>query len=229
MARSTQTADPQVFRRNPARKYRSRSEFVLSNLDRLRHPRAILDLGFIGVYAESFIHNGIVKSLADGDHLTGLDIQDAIGKYADTDKTTYRKASLFNLEEMPEYSGHFDAVVLCEVFEHLPHPYLALHKIHYALQAGGTLVLTYPNPLSWKGFVKFLLQRDILEKGFVEGFMGHHEHKVFPFPVCMVKYLSDLGFDIQELAFLKGLPARIPYLDKFSDYIGIIARKRAAP
>ena len=60
-----------------------------------------------------------------------------------------------------KFKNSFDVVVLCEVFEHLPHPYLALHKINYCLKEGGVLIMTYPNPFSLRILLKYLFQKDI--------------------------------------------------------------------
>lgn len=157
--------------------------------------------------------------------MTGLDIHASIDGYKETSQVTYRNLSVFDIEERKEFRETFDAVTLCEVFEHLPHPYLSLHKIHYALKPGGLFVATYPNPLNLKSFLRYIRQGNIADPTFVSRYMGAPDHKIFPFPVCLAKYLTDLGFKVEEIAFLKGVASRIPFLEKFSSYVGISARK----
>lgn len=198
---------------------------MITALGKVPGPRRILDVGFIGEHAEPFIHNAILKDLRPGEQVMGMDIQDKISGYRDSDRAAYRKVSIFDIEGMEEFRSAFDAVTLCEVFEHLPHPYLSLHKIHYALKPGGLLVATYPNPLNLRSFVSYLRQGDVTEPGFVSRFMGAPDHRVFPFPVCLAKYLTDIGFKVEEIAFLKGIATRLPFLRKFGNYVGLSARK----
>lgn len=132
----------------------------------------------------------------------------------------YEKESIFDFNKKG-----FDIVTLLEVFEHLPHPYLALHKIYDSMNVGGVFIMTYPNPLNIGIFYRYILRKNILDKDFLKIYKGAYDHKVFPMPPCMIIYLEDLGFKVQELSYIKGKFNKIPFLNKFSDYIGIVATK----
>ena len=85
--------------------------------------------------------------------------------------------------------------------------------------------MTYPNPLNIGIFYRYILRKDILNKDFLKVYKGADDHKIFPMPPCMVIYLQELGFDVKEVAFIKGKFSKIPFLNKFSDYVGVIAVK----
>ena len=79
------------------------------------------------------------------------------------------------------------------------------------------------------------IKKNILNKDFLNYFRGDREHKIFPHPICLVNYLNDLGFKVEEFGFIKyniGYFSKINYLlakfgitTKFSNYVGICARK----
>jgi SAM-dependent methyltransferase len=60
-------------------------------------------------------------------------------------------------EPFPLPSGSFDAVLFCELFEHLyRNPFHVLRQIFRVLRPGGILILTTPNLRSWEGFLRLL-------------------------------------------------------------------------
>ena len=133
----------------------------------------------------------------------------------------YKKISIFDFNDK-----NFDIVTLLEVFEHLPHPYLSLHKIYDVLNEDGILILTYPNPLNIGIFYRYLFTDNILNKNFLDIYKGADDHKIFPMPPSMIVYLEYLGFKVEELSYIKGKFSNIPFLNKFSSYIGIVAIKK---
>ena len=206
--------------------YLTRTDFVLGALNLNKSsPKTILDVGFIGEYRKPFIHNAIKGAMGKKDRLIGLDSSDKINNYENTENIIYQKKSIFDIDDGSLGDG-VDAVVLCEVFEHLYTPFLSLHKICAILKPGGKLIMTYPNPLSIRIFIKYLLQKDVTNKDFISTYNGAPDHKVFPLPPSMIKYLQDIGFVVRELHYLKGRFHRHRILKKFSPYIGIVAVKK---
>src|SRR5512133_210508 len=72
------------------------------------------------------------------------------------------KAFNIETEPFPYEDASFDAVVYCEMIEHLMHdPTHSLYEIHRILKPGGHLVLSTPNPFRWENAVKLLSGRNI--------------------------------------------------------------------
>ena len=205
-------------------KYKNRTEFILKSIANNPNQKTIIDIGFIGEYNEPFVHNAILKNFPDDD-VVGIDINEKIDDYCNQKHRKYFKQSIFDIDQNETFKEQFDVAVLCEVFEHLPHPFLALHKIYACLKPGGVMLITYPNPLKLSTFGHYLLQTDLTDKPFLKRYLGADDHKIFPMPVSMVAYLNFLGFTIREVSFLKGILCNLPILNKFSDYIGICAEK----
>ena len=70
----------------------------------------------------------------------------------------------FNIEtdSFPYEDGSVDAVLYCEMIEHLMHdPTHSLYEIHRVLKPGGHLILSTPNPFRWENSVKFITGRNI--------------------------------------------------------------------
>lgn len=223
--------------------YPARTDFVLDRLKLGPTGKSILDIGFIGGYAEATVHYAIVDSLGPADRLIGIDIDaDRLANFLANEKTAQRQArfdlqyevmSIFNTSFA---AGEIDVVLLLEVFEHLPTPYRALDEIVRILKPGGSLVMTYPNPLSLPLALRYLLRNDLLDSGWLRAFRGAPDHRIFPHPVCLVNYLTDIGFEVNSLAFIKYAYPRLGFLNrilphfvvtrKFSNYIGIHTYKR---
>jgi len=203
-----------------------RGQYCINQLPTEDRHKKILDIGFLGgnEREEAFIHKKIIKNIGQEHQVYGLDININREKYIDNDLIKYIDCSIFDLGH--DLDGKFDVVYFCEVFEHLQHPYLSLHKIAKSLKNGGKLVMTYPNPLSLKPFIRYLFTNDILNHNFITKFFGDPEHKVLPLPTCMVRYLSELNFEVEDVSFLKGRFSSLPILKKFSSYIGIVAVKK---
>jgi SAM-dependent methyltransferase len=86
---------------------------------------------------------------------------------------------------LPFADASFDAVLMCEVFEHLRiNPVRTMQEVHRVIRPGGLLHLTTPNLFSLGGIKNFLLERraffcterelyDELNHINTEGFSGH--------------------------------------------------------
>jgi SAM-dependent methyltransferase len=86
---------------------------------------------------------------------------------------------------LPFADASFDAVLMCEVFEHLRiNPVRTMHEVYRVIRPGGLLHLTTPNLYSLGGIRNFLLKRsavfcterelyDELNHINTEGFSGH--------------------------------------------------------
>jgi len=211
------------------KRYKSRTEFVIEAINRYRPDKncKYIDIGFVGEYDTPFLHYEILKTLKEDDFMVGVDINPKVKELVNDDfikkyinQSEYKVDDVFNLKETS-----LDVVTLLEVFEHLPHPYLALTQISKNMNKGGVFIMTYPNPLSIKIFLRYIFTRNILDNQFLTKYRGHHEHKIFPMPPSVINYMQDFGLEVVEIAYLKGKLSKIPFLNKFSDYIGIVARK----
>ncbi len=224
--------------------YETRTSFVLDTLSgsgTLRG-KTVLDVGFIGGYQEATVHYNIVDGLDQDCRLIGIDLdEEKLESFLRSEKTRvrqrkhdlkYEAMSIFNTTFS---DAHIDIVLMLEVFEHLLSPYSVFDEIKRILKPCGSIILTYPNPLSWKKMIKFMLQRDLLDESYLSTFSGALDHKVFPHPVCLANYLNHVGFETKAIEFIKydfnwsfmnRLLPRFELTRKFPAYIGIWAVKK---
>lgn len=116
-------------------------------------------------------------------------------------------------------------VVMCEVIEHLNQPWFAFENVVSALREGGVLIMTYPNPYALAKIINYLVTKDVLGKTFIDGFLGAPDHLHFPLLPSLIRHASNLGMFPLEVAFMKGFGSNIPYLNRFSAYVGVVLRK----
>ena len=82
-------------------------------------------------------------------HIVGIDISEA--QLRENPYLDEKILGDIEICELPRSA--FDAIVCWNVFEHLPHPELALDRFADAIKPGGLIVLALPNALSFKGLV----------------------------------------------------------------------------
>lgn len=219
--------------------YNTRTSFVIDMMNQCNRPsKKILDVGFIGDYEEAAVHYNIVDNLKESDSLVGIDIDESkmirflsnpkTKEYQKEKNLEYKVMSIFDTDFEDD---SFDFVLLLEVFEHLFSPYSVFNEIHRILKVGGGVIITYPNPLSFGKLLRYIMQRDLLDSRYLNSFRGVPDHKIFPHPVCFAIYINEVGFKVNEIAFIKydsklnKFLARIGITRKFSSYIGISAIK----
>ena len=224
--------------------YRTRTSFVLETLSRsgTLNGKTVLDVGFIGEYQEAAVHYSIIDELGDTCSLIGIDLdEEKLRRFLRSEKTRarqeqydlkYKAMSIFNTTFD---DAQIDIVLMLEVFEHLLAPYSVLDELKRILKPRGSIIMTYPNPLSWKKMIKFMLQRNLLDESYLNTFAGAPDHKVFPHPVCLANYLNNVGFQTKTIEFIKYSPncsflntvlPRLELTRKFSGYIGVWAEKK---
>jgi len=96
-----------------------------------------------------------------GDNATVWDLNAAYAKPLADKGIGFAQFDLLHDPAPPE-AGAFDALVMCEVAEHMPVPlYTILEKTMLALKPGGYMVITTPNIYRIRNVVRLLRGRDI--------------------------------------------------------------------
>lgn len=106
----------------------------------------------------------------------------------------------FNIESdrFPYPDGSFDAVLLCEILEHLTaDPTWVLSEIHRVLRPGGHVLITTPNMLRWEHLRDLALGKNINDHYSGYGIYGRHNREYAPDEV--VRLLEDVGFAVQRV------------------------------
>lgn len=225
--------------------YTTRSSFVLDMLKQKEVPngKKMLDVGFIGGYAEASVHYQIVDAMGPSDSLVGIDIDEQkLHNFLATEKTKVRQQK-HNLEYKPMSifettfaDNELDVVFLLEVFEHLLSPYSVFDEIKRILKPGGSAIVSYPNPFSFDRMVRFMFRKKLLDEACLKQFKGAHDHKIFPHPLCLTNYLHEIGFEVQQIEFIKfkfkylgplnKLFAKLNCTKKFSSYVAMHITKK---
>lgn len=106
----------------------------------------------------------------------------------------------FNVEcdVFPYPDGWFDAVLFCEILEHLPaDPTHALVEIHRVLKPGGTLVLTTPNAVRWQNIYNILSGENVYELLSGYGAYGRHNRE-YTVPELR-RFLAACGYEVVDV------------------------------
>lgn len=119
--------------------YKRIPQLVIGELG--KGPARILDLGCgTGLSSRMFFEKGY--------EVTGIDITRAMIKKAR--RLPYKKLIRQNLEEpLAVADGHFDAVVMIGVMEHIESPFKVFNEAHKKLRGGGLFALTAPCKSAW--------------------------------------------------------------------------------
>ncbi len=209
-------------------KYTSRVDFVIASIFRANAKSRILDVGFIGEYAEPFIHNAILNNFSAQSEIVGIDTSEKIGNYISDGSIIYRKKSVYDLGGDALYKDIFDIVVMCEVIEHLNNPWLAFENCSRSLKLGGRYIITFPNPYAIQKLISYLLVSDVTAGSFINKFLGARDHLHFPLLPGMLRHGNNLGLVPIEVAFMKGPGISLPRLNRLSAYVGVVFEKRNA-
>jgi SAM-dependent methyltransferase len=136
---------------------KSRDEFVLSLLDRRGR---VLDIGFAEhtagyVGREAWFHKQIRDLGATGE-VWGMDINEALVEQIRA-RFGWDHLVAWDATTTPVREGYFDTIHAGDVIEHVSDVGGFLAFCHGSLKAGGRLVISTPNPHSWR-FVKWALR-----------------------------------------------------------------------
>lgn len=106
---------------------------------RIRAGARVIDLGCgQGGLLEEF-----AKGLP-GVQFFALDISNKLAEFTQK-RVSSARVLQGDVEHLPFKNGQFDAVLMTEVFEHLPSPAIALAQVFRILKPGGWLMLSIPN------------------------------------------------------------------------------------
>ncbi|MHB0871326.1 MAG: class I SAM-dependent methyltransferase, partial [Chloroflexota bacterium] len=106
----------------------------------------------------------------------------------------------FNIEtdRFPYDDGSLDAVLYCEMIEHLMHdPTRSLYEIHRILKPGGYLLLSTPNPFRYTNYIRFLTGRNIYPPFSGYGPYSRHNREFSAQELRLL--LKQCNFEIEEL------------------------------
>ncbi len=106
----------------------------------------------------------------------------------------------WNLEDPPNVSEQASVVLMLEVVEHLWNPGRCLENVSAALQPGGHLVLTTPNPLWSRGRFDLLIRHEMA--CFTRDDLEVNHHVFTGWPHVIERLLCVSGFEIVEYVTL---------------------------
>ena len=148
-----------------------------------------------------------------GYHATGIDVQPHVFARSQSELGLNAIACNIEQESIPFPDATFDAVLLCEVFEHLRiNPVRTMHEILRVVRPGGFLHLTTPNFYSLGGLTSLLLERksyfytrrdlyDELDQINIEGYSGHVREYTYR---EVLGFLARVGFSRVDCHFRFG-------------------------
>ena len=101
-------------------------------------------------------------------------------------------------DAFPYDENHFDAVICCEILEHLLiNPSHMLYEIHRVLRPDGYLLLTTPNVLRWGNVFSLFSGNNIYDRYHGNGIYGRHNRE---YSMAEVRQLLEAcGFSIESL------------------------------
>lgn len=205
---------------------------------RQRHANSrILDVGFVGSYAEPFVHLSI-RLQNPGASMVGIDI-DISGVVQSRIPNTL----VGDAVNLPFADNSFDVVLFLEVLEHIYVLSLVLHELSRVLRSGGEMIVTTPNAWAWWNMMRHWLLGSLStrkDRDVYRSYLGAPDHKRFVDPLSLMNILDDHDFETVELVtknhsipFLSRYCRRFALLDwqfwpinRLGSYICLVARKR---
>jgi hypothetical protein len=118
------------------------------------------------------------------------------------DISAWRDVLKWDLTDPCPIPSRAGAVLLLEVIEHCVNPGLALINIGAAIEDGGYLILTTPNP-AWSGCRVHMLFRGLIA-GFTPEDLDENHHVLPIWPHVLERLLQYAGFAIEEFVTLDG-------------------------
>jgi SAM-dependent methyltransferase len=126
-------------------------------------------------------------------------------------------------EPCPISNKKADIILMMDVIEHLLNPGLALQNVVGALQPGGCLLLTMPNPHWSRSRIHHLMRGNLAN--FTQHDLDWNHHVFTPWRHVLEKILHDNGFEVLEYSTLDGQAARIkPFANPLSIFEGVIRK-----
>jgi SAM-dependent methyltransferase len=141
-------------------------------------------------------------------YLYGIDIDEkSLGLYRDI--TNDQNNDLWDVQsqdELPDIlNQNFDFILLGEVLEHLPNPYIALQNLYKICKLNsGKLIISVPNAFS-------LLAFNAASQGYE---LVHPDHYYFFSPFTLTRLLKDIGFTNISLHLVAPSHLALPGLTK---------------
>lgn len=100
-------------------------------------------------------------------------------------------ADVTDLSQVLDDQETFDSIIASELIEHIEEPYRFLRSLQARVAAGGVLILSTPNPLSWP---VLLFEATVSKKRFYT-----NEHLYYFSPRWMLRMLERCGFSAVEM------------------------------
>lgn len=165
--------------------------------------KRVLDLGCGAGYGSSIL-------LKAGNEVFGIDISQKAVDYA---KTNYPGVNYFccPADNLPFGNDYFDAVVACEIIEHVQDPKKVLREICRVLKKGGDLFISTPNPRHLSNMLKHILLGKPYPERVVMGNIYHIKEFYYD---EFINFLKEKNLEIisQHGQTLSVLPIRVEAL-----------------
>jgi SAM-dependent methyltransferase len=131
---------------------------------------------------------------------------------------------------LPYENASFDAVLCCEILEHLLiNPSHMLSEVHRVVRPGGYLLLTTPNVLRWENLLSLHAGRNIYDRYHGNGIYGRHNREYSPTEVRELLHANGFAIEYLRTRNVYGRHSlnRIPLLSNRGDTIFALAKSAA--
>lgn len=168
------------------RRWRSRWDFVVENIG---PGLKVLDIGC----GDGILGERLIRFRNCDVH--GVDVSEFALKMA-SQRGVVTNLCDASASILPFSDETFDAVVLCCVLEHVPHPEHILMEAYRVLKPTGGIFVTLPNPVTWKIRLSFL--RGSFHPDFLHSKPGEGLHyRFWTYENGLESTISDLGCSLR--------------------------------